>query len=143
MSSNCSFRLPRSRMIPNMVSAFRISRTSSFWISDHLFPFTVYKVFPYPDYYGDSVAIGLASRRRSRVPFSAGRIERDLGVPFISLNEVVLHRPPGEGYKSPNVLDLFLTASRYRRCSDERKHHVYFEDDWSDSCLVYQSLVDQ
>jgi hypothetical protein len=81
----------------------------------------VCKAFPYSDYYGDSVAIGLASRRRSRVPFSTGRIERDLSAPFISLNEVVLHRPSGEGYKSPNVLDLLLTASQFRRCSDERR----------------------
>jgi len=51
-----------------MVSAFRISRTSPSWLSDHLSPFAVYWALPSSDYYGDSVAIGLASLRRSRVP---------------------------------------------------------------------------
>src|SRR5262245_20180922 len=36
MSSSGSLRLPRSRMMPRMVSAFRISRTSPCWSSDHL-----------------------------------------------------------------------------------------------------------
>jgi hypothetical protein len=71
------------------------------------------------DYYWSSVTIGLAPLRRSHVPFSAGRIEHDLGVPFIPFNEVALHRPSGEGYKSLLPDDLFLMASQYRRCSDE------------------------
>ena len=46
----------------------------------------------YPaDYYGHSVAIGLASLRRSHV-HTAIRIERDLGVPFVSLNTLTGHR---------------------------------------------------
>jgi len=51
-----------------MVSAFRISRTSPYWLSDHLFPFAMHEAFPRSDYYENSVTIGLSSRRRSRVP---------------------------------------------------------------------------
>jgi hypothetical protein len=56
-------------MTPKTGSAFRISRTWTFWLSDHLSPFAVWTALPSSDYYGDSVAVGLASRRRSRVPW--------------------------------------------------------------------------
>lgn len=46
----------------------------------------------YPaDYYGHSVALGLAPLRRSHV-HTAARIERDLGVPSVSLNTLAGHR---------------------------------------------------
>ncbi len=54
------------RMIPNTVSALRISRTSLFAGSSHLAPFAVWSAFPTADYYGASVAVGLAPPRRSR-----------------------------------------------------------------------------
>ena len=57
-----------SRMTPKIVSAFRISRTWTSWSSDHLSPFAVWTALPPSDYYGDSVAVGLASGRPSRVP---------------------------------------------------------------------------
>jgi hypothetical protein len=68
MFSNGSLRLPRSRMTPKMVSAFRISRPSPRWSSAHLSPFALWWAFPTADYYEDSVALGLAPCRRSRVP---------------------------------------------------------------------------
>jgi hypothetical protein len=80
-------------MTPKTVSALRISRISTSGSSDHLSPFAMWRAFPTSDYYGDSVALGLAPRGRSRAPFGVERIERDLGVPLIPLNEVVLHRP--------------------------------------------------
>ena len=43
------------------------------------------------DYYGHSVAIGLASRRRSHV-HQCYTSERDLGVPFASFNALTGHR---------------------------------------------------
>ena len=43
------------------------------------------------DYYGHSVAIGLASRRRSHV-HKCYTSERDLGVPFASFNALTGHR---------------------------------------------------
>jgi hypothetical protein len=49
------------------------------------------------------------------------RIECDLGAPFISLNELVVHRLSGRGYTSRQTDDVLLTASQYRRCSDERQ----------------------
>src|ERR1700745_1918876 len=46
----------------------------------------------YPDdYFGHSVAVGLASLRRSHV-HTAVRIEHDLGVPSVSLNALTGHR---------------------------------------------------
>jgi hypothetical protein len=70
-----SLLLPRSWMTPKTVSAVRISRTSPRWSSDHLSPFALCPALPgslggrdSADYYGDSVALGLAPRRRSRVP---------------------------------------------------------------------------
>ena len=82
-------------MTPKTVSAFRISRTLTSGSSDHLSPFAMWRAFPTSDYYGDSVTLGLA--HREAIPRSVGveRIERDLGVPLIPLNEVVLHRPTG------------------------------------------------
>ena len=55
-------------VIPKIVSAFRISRTWTSWPSGHLSPFAMWTALPSADYYGDSVAVGLASFRRSRVP---------------------------------------------------------------------------
>ena len=79
----------------------------------------MYAALPRSDYYEDSVTVGLASRRRSRVPFRVGRLERNLGAPFISFNEVILHRPSGEGYEARVLINSLLTASQLRRCSDE------------------------
>jgi hypothetical protein len=39
-----------------------------FQTSSSLSPFAMWPALPTSDYYGDSVAVGLASRRRSRVP---------------------------------------------------------------------------
>ena len=55
-------------MTPKTVSAFRISRTLTSGWSDHLSPFALWPAFPTPDYYGDSVTVGLAPVRPSRVP---------------------------------------------------------------------------
>src|SRR5262249_13013125 len=58
----------RSRMTPEAVSAFRISRTLTSGSSDHLSPFAMWWALPTADYYGDSVTMGLAPGRPSRVP---------------------------------------------------------------------------
>jgi len=49
----------------SVVSAFRMSRTSTNCHQVHLSPFAMCPAFPDSDYYEDSVAIGLAPRRRS------------------------------------------------------------------------------
>ena len=54
---------------PETVSAFRISRTLTSGSSDHLSPFAMWWALPTPDYYGDSVTMGLAPVRPSRVPW--------------------------------------------------------------------------
>src|SRR5688572_20894949 len=58
----------RSRWLVNLVSAFRISRTSPYWLSDHLLFIAMHEAFPRSDYYEFSVTIGLSSRGRSLVP---------------------------------------------------------------------------
>jgi hypothetical protein len=58
-------RPPLSRMIASVVSASRMSRTSTPLRSGRLSPFAMCPAFPDSDYYGESVAIGLAPRRRS------------------------------------------------------------------------------
>jgi len=57
--------LPRSSMMSSVVSASRMSRTSTNCHQVHLSPFAMYPVFPDSDYYGDSVALGLAPLRQS------------------------------------------------------------------------------
>ena len=57
-------------MTSKIAVAFRITRTWAFWLSDHLSPFALWTALPSADYYGDSVALGLASGRRSHVPLA-------------------------------------------------------------------------
>ena len=45
-----------------------ISHPLAFQMSPGLSPFAMYQAFPDADYYGDSVAMGVAPFRRSRVP---------------------------------------------------------------------------
>ena len=65
----------------------------AFQMAPNLSPFALWPALPTSDYYGDSVTLGLAPVRPSRVPMGVERIECDLGVPFIPFNEVALHRP--------------------------------------------------
>ncbi len=67
LSSDSPPHLP-TRYRPKTVSAIDIPPTSPSGLSGHLFPFAMWPALPTSDYYGNSVAIGLASRRRSRVP---------------------------------------------------------------------------
>ena len=55
-------------MMSSVVSASRMSRTSTGCHQVHLSPFAMCPAFPDPDYYEDSVAVGLAPDRRSRFP---------------------------------------------------------------------------
>jgi hypothetical protein len=127
-----------------MVSAFRISRTSPSRSSDHLSPFALCTALACSldgrdsiDYYEDSVAIGLAPRRRSRVPSGAERIERDGGAPLIPLNWFATNRPPSGGngprktYGSFSVArpkDAVAVSVRFHRwglgCKQFSFHHI-------------------
>ncbi len=55
-------------MMLRTVSALRIPRTSLSKHPGHLPPFALWTAFPSSDYYGDSVAVGRASFRQSRIP---------------------------------------------------------------------------
>jgi hypothetical protein len=86
--------------------------------SGHLSPFALYTAFPCSldgrhtvDYYEDSVTLGLAPRRRSRVPFGTERLEHDVGVPLIPLNRFVIDRLSSEGYGAQKPDAPLLTAS--------------------------------
>ena len=87
-------------------------------MSGHLSPFALYTAFPCSldgrhtvDYYGDSVTVVVAPRRRSRVPFGTERLDHDVGVPLIPLNRFVIDRLSGEGYGTRNSNAPLLTAS--------------------------------
>ena len=87
-------------------------------VSGHLSPFALYTAFPcsldgrHPvDDSEDSVTVGLAPRRRSRVPFSTARVEHDVGVPCIPLHRCVIDRLSGEGSGAPKSNAPVLTAS--------------------------------
>jgi hypothetical protein len=77
-------------------------------VSDHLAPFALQTAFPPSlagrdagDYYEASVAIGLASRRRSHV-HPGHTSQRDVGAPLISFNALVEHRS-----MAPKVARIF------------------------------------
>jgi len=61
----------------------------------------MWTAFPSADYYGHSVALGLAAGRRSRVR-SNRTFERDVGPSFDPLNSLVGRRPPGGEFERRN-----------------------------------------
>ncbi len=61
-------------------------------VADH--PFAMWRAFPTSDYYGDSVALGLASRRRSRVPSLLAFFSNWIGA-FAHVATVGLDLPEG------------------------------------------------
>jgi hypothetical protein len=94
-----------------------ISHPLAFQMSPSLSPFALWPALPTSDYYGDSVTMGLAPVRPSRVPFGVERIECDLGAPLIPLNEVVLHRLASRRWPPAKPNGWPLVALRSRRCS--------------------------
>jgi hypothetical protein len=71
------------------VSALRITRTFTGNDPAHLPPFAVWWAFPTSDYYGGSVAMGLAPFRRSRVSCVID-VQIGLGASFIPLRSFTL-----------------------------------------------------
>ena len=106
------FRVPGSpvdlfdgSMMSSVVSASRMSRTSTGCHQVHLSPFAMCPVFPDPDYYEDSVALGLAPGRRSRV-FRSSYVRawvRPSTHPYARDHLPVSHRPgwPGANDEHP------------------------------------------
>ncbi len=79
------------------------------------------------DYYGHSVAIGLASRRRSHV-HKCYTSERDLGVPFVSFNALTGHRScVPEDY---GILLQFRRRDRRRLQASFRRGLLTPSGDW-------------
>src|ERR1043166_8488801 len=67
-----------------MMSALRITRTFMILHPVHLAPFAWWTAFPSSDYYGASVALGVAPGRRSRVPCVVD-VQDGVGAPFVPL----------------------------------------------------------
>src|SRR4051812_14194543 len=84
----------------------------------HLPPFALWPAFPAADYYGGSVALGVAPFRRSRVPHAAD-VQDGLGALFVSsrLLEAVLRNP---GVRRPATGDAGRRRVRRWRGSDFR-----------------------
>ncbi len=87
-------------------------------VSGPLSPFALSTAFPCSldgrhtvDDDEDSVPLGLAPRRRSRVPCSTARLEHDVGAPCSPLHRFVLDRLSGEGYGAQKSNAPVLTAS--------------------------------
>src|SRR5689334_3088891 len=76
-------------------------RLPSHLVVEHLRPFAMWTAFPSADYYGRSVALGLAACRRSRVR-SDRTSERDIGPSFNPLNGLAGRRPPGGEFERRN-----------------------------------------
>ena len=65
---------------------------------EHLRSFAMWTAFPSADYYDHSVAMGLATRRRSRVS-PRRTYEHDVGPLFVPLNDLIGRRPTGGGFE--------------------------------------------
>src|SRR5215467_2541201 len=88
-------------MAASTVSALRITRTSRPGRRGHLPPFALWPAFPASDYYGGSVAVGVAPFRRSRVPHAVD-VQDGLGARFVSSRLL-------EATQRPGVLRLVTT----------------------------------
>src|SRR5262245_3495682 len=84
----------------------------------------MWTAFPSSDYYGSSVAVGLAPRRRSRVSLVDERFERHVGTLVVPLSEVIPHRPPGRGFVPPTAIDGISGWLRNRR-RERRMSHLH------------------
>src|SRR5689334_20541909 len=81
------------------------------WVSGHLPPFAKWTAFPSSDYYGGSVALGLAPGRRSHIPRVSQMFERDVGAPSVSLSRVVPDRPRRGEFRRRRLCRLIPVAS--------------------------------
>src|SRR5436309_3358897 len=88
-------------MMSSVVSASRMSRTSTSCHQVHLSPFAMCPAFPDADYYGDSVAMGFAPDRRFR-GFRSSYVRawvRPSTHPYTRDHLPVSHRPDLSGAK--------------------------------------------
>lgn len=83
----------------------------------------MWTAFPSPDYYGHSVAIGLAARRRSRVRTNRTS-ERDVGSWFDTLNDLADRRSTGEDFRRRKTYrPIPSTPPLHAVAVDVRFHH--------------------
>src|SRR5947209_19382894 len=88
------------------------------WVSGHLPPFAKWTAFPSSDYYGGSVALGLAPGRRSHIPRVSQTFERDVGAP-VRLLELGRSRPPtGRRVQATTTLSPHPRGLAGSRCGE-------------------------
>jgi hypothetical protein len=71
----------------------------------------MWTAFAASEYYGGSVTLRLAARRAIPHSQGAGRVERDVGASFATLNGVIPHSPPREGSNDHIIVVLIVMAS--------------------------------
>ena len=101
-----------------MVSASRITRTFTFCHPIHLPPFAMYQAFPGSDYYGGSVAIGVAPRRQSRVSCVVDA-QDGLGASFVSLRSLEAIQLLRSALRAKSVNSFSLARREYQRAYEE------------------------
>src|SRR3954452_17037677 len=84
----------------------------------------MWTAFPSADYYGHSVALGLAACRRSRVR-SNRTSERDVGPSFNPLNSLVGRRPMGGKFKRRNSCRSIPSASPIHAVAMDVRFHPW------------------
>ena len=90
----------------------------------HLWPFAMWTAFPSANYYGHSVALGLAAGRRSRVR-SNRTSERDVGPSFDPLNSLVGRRPPGGEFERRNCYRPIPSAPPVHAVAADVTFHLW------------------
>ena len=94
------------------------------------------------DYYGGSVAIGLAPRRRSRVP-SLLDMKRDVGTSFVPLSDLVGHRPlAGRFRQLPRDCRMPVAPHQTWLSGDVRLHRWELRFKQSSLCHIARALQD-
>jgi hypothetical protein len=106
----CGLRRSSSLAWSSKPSALRV--TSSFGEG----PFVERMVIRLHDYYGDSVAIGLASRRRSRILSTLNVSSATVGAPFAPLSGVIPHRSIGQEVSTATWKPSYADDPDLRRC---------------------------
>src|SRR4051812_26925313 len=84
----------------------------------------MWTAFPSANYYGHSVALGLAACRRSRVR-SDRTSERDTGPSFHPLNDLVGRRPMGGKFKRRNSYRSIPSASPIHAVAMDVRFHPW------------------
>src|SRR4051812_16380156 len=96
-------------------SAFCITHTSARGHLIYLAPFAMCQAFPGSDYYGASVALGVAPGRQSRVPLVAD-VQDGLGASFVSFGPLEAALFPWGVFHRSRMIRLPRNPGRHLAC---------------------------